>query len=295
MNYEAPSQSEKKEKDLRIFGRGEGIICLEDIFYLLRQGWGFAFVGAAIGLLLSIAFLAYVHPKYEAIAQISMAQITLGGKDSGLLGSNIEEPSALVARFLLPTSLDAEVLRACDSGGGAGSNVEASAVLANSIKITSLKGLPNIVELKTFGSSPLIAKSCAVAVFELIKTTQAQLVAPYINDIRIKLELNEKHLNIIKGSIQASSQTSSYRGAEYLSMLEELRYQLEERAKFRGILVSERSGVTRLVSPIYVSNTPVFPKKRMSLVVGLLGGLFLGFCLLLGRPSWVRFKNKLQG
>lgn len=44
----------------------------------------------------------------------------------------------------------------------------------------TLKGVTNVVELKTFGSIAEAAADCVQVVFELIKTTQVQIVAPLL-------------------------------------------------------------------------------------------------------------------
>ena len=49
---------------------------------------------------------------------------------------------------------------------------------------------------------------------------------------------------------------------------------------------------TRLVSPIYASDNPVAPKKRIALLVGLSGGLLMGLLIALGRQIWAKLKSQ---
>jgi uncharacterized protein involved in exopolysaccharide biosynthesis len=46
-----------------------------------------------------------------------------------------------------------------------------------------------------------------------------------------------------------------------------------------------------LVSPIYVSDIPVAPKKKTILIAGLSGGLFLGLLLMIGKRVLPSFKT----
>jgi uncharacterized protein involved in exopolysaccharide biosynthesis len=50
----------------------------------------------------------------------------------------------------------------------------------------------------------------------------------------------------------------------------------------------------KLVSPIYVSEAAVFPKKRITLILGLLAGLFLGLLLIIVRKVWNNFRINQQ-
>ncbi len=266
-------------------------ISLWDILYFLKKAWKTIAIAALIGLALSIAYLAVTPKQYEAVAQIAMAQISAANNNNlNPLGINIEEPPLLIARLSQPTSFAPQVLRNC----GLDEGISAGSTLAKSIKLSIPKGVANVVELKTFGSSPQLAQACGEAIFELIKAAQAQIVAPYIEEAKVKLADDQERLQKAKDLVAKADKSGSAMGAAYLSTRDEIRFLLDEITALKNVVTSNQSRATRLIAPIYASDTPIAPKKRIVLMAGLLGGLFLGLLLALARQLLMKLKAGLQ-
>lgn len=265
-------------------------ISLLDIVLFLKGASRLIAITGLSGLAISVAYLFASPKKYEAFAQIAMAQISPARDNLNPLGINIEDPSLLVLRLSQPTSFPPQVLSSCGMDGGVNSGV----VLSKSIQLAQRKGVVNVVELKTFGKSPDIASACAQAIFEFIKITQAQIVAPYIEEAKIKLADDEGRLVKAKDLVAKADKPGSAMGAAYLSTRDEIRFLLDEITDLQNLVTSNQSRATRLVAPIYVSDTPIGPKKPMVLLAGLFGGLLLGLLLALGSLMWLRFKSELQ-
>lgn len=265
-------------------------ISLIDILRFLKGAYKTILILGAAGLAIATAYLAVTPKQYEAVAQIAMAQISSANnnKNNNLnpLGVNIEEPSLLISRLTQPTSFPEQVLGTC--------GIEEGANLAKSIKLAPPKGVANVVELKTFGGSPEAASTCAQAIFGLIKTTQAEIVAPYIADAKVKLDDDMERLQKAKELVAKADKSGSAIGAAYLSTRDEIRFLLDEIASLQSIVISNQSRATRLIAPIYASDTPVAPKKRVVLMAGLFGGLFAGLLIALTRLMWARLKSGLQ-
>jgi hypothetical protein len=270
----------------------ENEISLIDIFEFLQESWktiaGFTVLGFA-----GAAFYLSVVPKqYEASVQIKMAQIAyVNNNIHHPLGINIEEPALLISRLSIPTSYTPETLVAC------GLQDQANPALAlSSIKLTVPKGLANLVELKTFGGSQQAAQDCALAVFDQIKTTQAQIMAPYIEEAKIKLADAEDRLAKAKQLLAKTDKSGSAIGAIfYLSTRDEIRYLLDEITAQKYFLSSNQNQTTSLLSPVYSSDMPIAPKKRNILTAGLFGGLFLGLLIALARQMTIKFKSQAGG
>lgn len=268
-------------------------ISLIDILCFLKSAYKSILIVGLVGLGLAIAYLVVTPKQYEAIAQIAMAQIGAANNNNNNLnplGVNIEEPSLLIARLSSPTSFNSQVLSSC----GMDESANPGASLAKAIKLAPPKGVANVVELKTFGKSPEAASTCAQAIFELIKATQAQILAPYIEEAKAKLVDDEERLNKAKDLVAKADKTGQAVGAAYLSTRDEIRYLLDEITSLKNVVTSNQSRATRLIAPIYASDTPIAPKKRIVLMAGLLGGLFLGLLLALARQMWVKLKADLQ-
>lgn len=268
-------------------------ISLLDILRFFKVTYKTILVFGVVGLVIAVGYLAVTPKKYEAIAQIAMAQIGAANNSNNNLnplGVNIEEPSLLIARLSSPTSFTRQVLSSC----GMDESADPGATLAKKIKLVPPKGVANVVELKTFGQSPEAASTCAHEIFELIKGTQAQILAPYIEEAKTKLADDEGRLIKAKDLVAKADKTGQAVGAAYLSTRDEIRYLLDEITSLKNVVTSNQSRATRLIAPVYASDTPVAPKKHIVLMAGLLCGLFLGLLLALARQIWIKLKADMQ-
>jgi capsular polysaccharide biosynthesis protein len=264
-------------------------IYLLDILRFIKGAWKMIAVMGALGLAGAGAYLLITPNQYAATAQMVMAQIG-ANNNLNLLGMNIEEPALLVSRMSLPSSFSPQVISAC----GVEAQREPGATLTKGIKLAPIKGVANVVELKTFGPSQDAALACAKAIFELIKTTQSQIVAPYIEEAKSKLADDEARLDKAKNLVSKADKSGSIMSAAYLASRDEIRYLLDEIASLKNIVTSNQNRMTHLVAPIYASNQPISPKKRIVLAGGLFGGLFLGLLIALARQTMARLKSAMQ-
>ena len=266
-------------------------ISLLDILRFLKSAYKVILVFGALGITLSIAYLAITPKQYEATAQIAMAQIGTANTNINPLGTNIEEPALLVSRMSLPTSYTPQTIAACgvDDSGNAG------AILSKSIKLAPAKGVANVVELKTFGPSQEVALSCANAIFELIKTTQSQILLPYIDEAKSKIADDEVRMAKARDLVAKADKSGSVMSAAYLSTRDEIRYYLDEITALKNVVTSNQNRATHLIAPIYASDLPISPKKRMALASGLFVGLFLGLLIALARQMLAKIKGEADG
>jgi len=284
MNQPLPRLTGSQEIDL------QEEISLIDILCFLKGAYKVIIIFGLIGMALSIAYLAMTPNQYEASVQITMAQV---GATNNInpLGVNIEEPALLISRLSSPTSFTPETIAACGLQG----QVNAGVSLSKSIKLTPAKGVASVVELKTFGGTPQSAQECALGVFDLIKTTQSQIVAPYVEEAKVKLADDEDRLQKAKEMVARSDKSGSAMSASYLSTRDEIRYLLDEITALKNVVTSNQNRATRMVAPIFASDTPIAPKKRIVLAAGLLGGLFLGLLIALARQMVLKLKSAAGG
>jgi LPS O-antigen subunit length determinant protein (WzzB/FepE family) len=132
-------------------------------------------------------------------------------------------------------------------------------------------------------------------VFDLIKTTQAQIVAPYIEEAKVKLADDEERLQNAKDLVARPYKLFSPMSENYFLTRDEIRYLLDEITALKNVVTSNQNRVTRMVAPIYASDAPIAPKKRMVLAAGLFGGLFLGLLLALARQMVLKLKSASGG
>jgi capsular polysaccharide biosynthesis protein len=268
---------------------------LVDVFRFLKGAWKAIIIFGLIGIVLSIVYLAFTPKQYEATAQIAMAQIIVPSNTSysslNPQGINIEDPNLLIARLSTPTSFDSKVINACGLDG----KPDAAAILAKNIKLSLPKGIPNIVELKTVDASPEAARSCASAIFELIARSQSQILAPYIEEAKVKLEDDEARLAKAVSVVAKADKSGQAMSASYLSTRDEVRFLLDEIAGLKNVVFNNKNRGTRLIAPIYASDAPIAPKKRMALMSGIFGGLFLGLLIAIARHMLLELKSVSRG
>jgi capsular polysaccharide biosynthesis protein len=267
----------------------EEISLLDILLFLKRSYKLIAFIGI-LGVTASFGYLLSTPKQYQASAQIQMAQIGAANNNINLLGVNIEEPALLIARLSSPTSYTAEITKAC----GIDSAKDAQAILSQSVKLTIPKSVANVVDLKIIGASPEASINCAQAVFDLVKTTQAQIIKPYIVEAKAKLLDNQERLAKAQDLVMKADKSGSAMGAAYLSTRDEIRFLLDEITALKNVVVSSDDRATRLVAPIYASNDPIAPKKRNVLLGGLFGGVFLGLMIAFGRQLIPNIKARLE-
>lgn len=135
------------------------------------------------------------------------------------------------------------------------------------------------MDLKIRDASKEIAKTCTNAVYHLTKSSQAQLVAPYIDEASKKLKIEEGRLDRATQVIVKADKSGAAVSAANLATRDEIRYLLDQISSLQIIITGNESRAAHLTAPIYVNDQPVFPQKRNSLLIGLLLGGFLGLAL----------------
>jgi hypothetical protein len=151
-----------------------------------------------------------------------------------------------------------------------------------------------VVDLKIIGTSPEASINCAQAIFDLIKTSQAKIIKPYIEESKAKITDNEERLAKAKEFVMKADNSGSAMGAAYLSTRDEIRFLLDDITALKNVVASNDNRATRLVAPIYASDNPIAPKKLIVLLAGLFGGLFFGLLIAFGRQIIPSLKAQLE-
>ena len=275
--------SENRNSQVAEFGEDE--ISLLDIFLFFKNEYQFIVGFALLGFVGTALYLWTVPKQYEVSGKIKMAQIAnLNNNNFNPLGINIEEPQELIARMALPTSYPKETIALC---GLAEEKDAAGALITKKARFSLSRGLGGTVTLEIRDASKEAAEACANAIFELIKTTQDQLIAPYIEEASKKLIIEKERLSRATQFIAKANESGVAASAAYLATRDEIRYLLDQISTLQARTNGNESRAARLVAPIYVNDQPVAPQKRNGLLLGLLLGGFLGLLLAVAR-RWYR-------
>jgi hypothetical protein len=274
-----------ENQNSRILEAREDEISLLDIFLFFKNEYQFIIGFTLLGFVGVALYLWTVPKQYEVIGQIKMAQIAnLNNNNNNVspLGVNIEEPQALIARMAIPTTYPKETITLC----GLTEQKDGGYVLAEKAKLSLPKGLGGTVDLEIRDTSREVAEACANAIFELVKTSQAQLIAPYIEEASKKLVIEKERLSRATEFIARADKSGSAVSAAYLATRDEIRYLLDQISTLQAVINGNESRAARLVAPLFVKE--VLPEKRIGrLLLGLLLGGFLGTLLALVR-RWYR-------
>ena len=265
----------------------EDEISLKDIVDFLVESWKVTLLTGLLGLVGSITYLWVTPNQYQATAQIQMAQISANNNNNtNPLGVNIEDPNLLMARLKLPTTYSAQEIKVC----GLESSTAASEALAATARFSAVKGVGSMIELKINRNSKEIAVACAQSLFENIKASQNQIIKPYIEEAKTLLVKYQDRLTYSKSLVSRADKSGDALSAAYLANRDEVKFLTEEILRLNTFITVADTRQAKLVSPIYASDVPVAPKKKIALIAGLLVGLFLGLLLMLAKRGYKAYK-----
>lgn len=269
---------------------GADEISLLNILHFINKSYKIMMLCAFLGLMGGLGCLIIATPLYEAVVQIRMAQISQINP-ANPFGASIEEPASLISRLQFPTNYPTQVTNACGYEG----RTQPGLALSKDLKVSALKGVANTIELKIVSPSPRVAADCANAMFSQIALMQELMSKPFIEEARAKLIADNERIEAARRLIAKADQSGAAMSAAYLSARDELTYFLTDREKKIDLINSVKNRGTSLVSPIYVAERPVSPKKTMYLMVGLLGGFLSGLLIALTQQLLGKFKSKSGG
>jgi len=239
-----------------------GEISFADIFHLFRKNWKPITFFGVLGLASSAIFVLIVPAQYESTMQIKMAQYSSG---------SIEPTIEVVERLKLPTAYTDVVLRECEVTEG--ENV--GLYMNGRVKAYVMRGVADAIEIKVRSSNLEGAKSCAKALFNMISSQQQGIIEVTQNEEQQQVkQLEEEYVNEAK---QLRPIGQNIDGAiKYLVNFDKLTSLHSRIDSMNDEILFAKWHPTKLLSPIYTPNRPVFPIVPMIVLLGTLVGLVLG-------------------
>ena len=156
-------------------------ISLFDVLIFFINSWKVIFLSTVLGFIFALIYTEISPKKFEAKALVLMAQVYPVRKFYTDSAFPVEDPANLIARMSFLTALTSEQKTACSNGR----NEIAGNDMTSMFKLSTIKDVRNAVELKAYGGSPEDANRCLVAIFELIKLSQQEMVTPYLDEVDI--------------------------------------------------------------------------------------------------------------
>ena len=240
-----------------------------------------------LGLVTAGLYLWFTPPQYEAVAQIQMAQWS-SNKNIGVNAGNVEESGTLISRLSSPSTYNLQNIQACKIESV---KIDPDLALTKKLKYAIVKTSPNVVEIKVQQNSKDDALACLQSIFVTIKESQSKIFEPLHIQAALLIEEKNKKLALAKELVFRADLSGPALSAVYLSTRDEINTLSEEIESLTNFMNSKDSRPTRLISPIYAPEKPVSPKKLISLIAGLFGGLCFGIFYVLIRKSMMVLKK----
>jgi capsular polysaccharide biosynthesis protein len=266
----------------------EDEISLIDIIRFFIENGRTILFGGLLGLLAAILFLLITKPQYEGTMQIQMAQIS-SNEELGVESGNVEEASSLIARLAIPSSFSDQNIIDCAFQGK--SSGDGALALSRILKSTPVKGVPNLVEIKIKRSSTVEVKNCLESIFSTIKSSQDKISEPLLLRAAELIKQKQGALDEAKQFLIESEKSQKAFSAVYLLTRDQIMNFNSDINSLQNFVNFNESRSTKMVAPVYVSEKPAFPKRNISILVGIFGGLFLGIAFVLVRQFIAQFQQ----
>lgn len=266
---------------------------LWELLDVVKSGWHWLAGGAAIGLAGAVGFVMVVPAQYEATAVLQPATVGISG---GTKGAEVESVAQTLERLKMPTFYSEELLKACDVK----SVVNPRQALATAVKPTVVKGNA-LIQISYRTDSPTSAEACVNAVIGRLAHSQAAIAAPIVKTLEEQRELTKRQLEEaerFQSQIEKRVMTLEPTDAKFsqsMLMLNAALSKREEISKLRELYAEQSLQLSepltqpaKLFEPVYAPERAVYPKKTLTALGGLVGGLVLGGLMLFVRRSWLR-------
>lgn len=241
-----------------------------DLLKHLRNKSSIIVIFGLLGLAVSTAFLISDQERYKATAIIEMGSF-------GLEKQNIESPTVLISHFnKLFNKLDTTIDDKC---GDKVSRVKAGLGGKNGINLIQIG--TDSIRINAIALSPEFAKACVNSIADYIIENQNHVLIQKLERMKRQLEKVNMRIAEDKVLLGANNVNRGQNNQAVFLLTDRLRSLEDERDR---LFLEINAVVTNphLVTPIDVSDKPIYPKKLRSLVTGLFGGLFLGVLAVIG-------------
>ncbi|MGZ5029201.1 MAG: hypothetical protein ACXV8I_01205 [Methylobacter sp.] len=260
-------------------------LSLYDVAVFIRQNVGIMLGGALIGSVLGLA-LAFVLPaQWEANALIRIGQLS----NAGSAGNSIEPPLQVVDR-IKNKSFQNDVLK--NLGMVTDEDNPSANLFRNSLKVKLEKS--ELINLSLRGKSVDEAKQHMDAVVNELRNIHVRMSESTINRWHQELESIEHELKQantdaerLAKSLAGQSDLLNDKNFSQAALLSniliaregELRSFRDRKRMLEERLSPERTFASNVLGRVEVAQEPVFPKKSLFMVAGLVIGLILGVLL----------------
>lgn len=251
-------------------------------YILIRMG-----AGLFLGVLGSISIIYFTNPLYEAsvfVKPATLGTLLYNVNTPIMKGVEVEPTSETIVRLKSNSFYTQDIIDVCV----ANKSNAGSADIISRLEVTALRG-SSIISLKYRAPSTRQAKSCLEAIFDQLVSIHNDIAQPSITLLKNQYDITGKQLEearkfndyFQKKLVNFDAVNSKF--SESMVMLSATISEREAIFKFetlhtqQGLLLTEPfTSPTKMLEPIYSQNSPVFPSRYKTVLVGLFLGLVIG-------------------
>ncbi len=266
------------------FSEQQGVSLVDVLGILVTFRW--LVIGAPIAaVVIAIAVLLVLRPRWEATAVIQVGQIWQGSSASGPV--LVESPARSVERMRFRPFQTAVLAKL---GIPQNETDPSYALFTHSVSARVISGT-DLIEIKVRAFSREQATSWAEATIQQLKVSHDRLFDPVILRVKQQLEHVKRQIDIVEAGRQELLRTSELKpqvdpGARFSEnlLLANLLLQNEQELadlRLRSLTLEEqlnpaKTYPTSLLDSVYVPAKPGYPRKGLVLVAAAVLGLMLG-------------------
>ena len=255
-------------------------IYLVNIIVFLKNSLVTVVISGIIGSLASLIYLKVTPDQYEARTYLEiLPELALG-----------DTPARFIERMKSTLIFDGAIIDHCELENSRSMELE----LKKAISLSLNSGTVPVVEIKTFRSTLALAKSCAFSVLQKIEKSQQALKSKQMNIFKddAQIRLSKIDQEIALNQLLISRLMNSHSLSPLLdTLLGNYRKLESERKQIQSLLGSRNFDDAPQSSSIFQLDGPIYPKRVVSLILGVLAGILLGFFVAMARKILLNLRG----
>lgn len=271
---------------------------LFDLWEKLKGGWRYVVGGAVIGGVFAGALAAVIQPSYQANATLQTGKVA---------GALIEDVTTMAERLKSPSLLlevakvvgDQQWVDQIENGGG----LQLLTVQVKKAPSPTIES--KMIEVRVRARSPEYAKKITEVATAKVIERQDELAAPVLKKLRFELSVAKEKLIKAEQDLAALSKVIASTVVKderfsQVSLLTTTKMQKESEIFFlrQTVFSTENSLLPPMTEPakifeaVYVSRSPVSPRKGVLFALGLFGGLLAGVVSVFISSAWRQARER---
>lgn len=238
------------------------------VINMIQKNRKIFFIFGSIGIIGGFMFVGISPVKYEAVAVIELQRVFVNETTKA-----VETPGMLAMRLSMPSTYESKVIEAC------GLEKNDGETMASLVNTKLRKNMPETIEMHVKRNTPELAERCTRAVFESVQMQEKLMVRPMLDNLRRDLIKAEGRLANRKKQVLLLTQkcNKDIQAIIYFAMRDEENALLAQIEKLNVAINGITENGAKLQVPIWTYSKPVSSRNFSSLIVGLLGGLLMGW------------------